>query len=650
MHSREEWEYSSIEEMIEAFLDPSIRAVSFDMFDTLVLRPVERSTDVYELLDRDFEKWSPAQLSYRRIRTEAEAVLRRRIINGELPAEDITLDEIGEVLQQEFGLGREAAADMIQKERELEKALCIPRRSGMALMDAAVKGGKKVIVISDMYLTEKDLKELLATAGYPTESIDAVYSSADRKRRKITGSLFRYAAEELQLSPETIFHIGDSPEGDCRAAVRAGLHAALLPKTIDAYNAHGCAHQVEKICGDLTNWEAAGGSVGIGIMRQLTANRYFDNPFRAFDPESDYNRSPYLVGYGALGMEVLALVRWIGEQAERDRADKVIFMARDGYLPMKAYNRIRTFRPELPKAEYLPVSRRAVLPAMFTAPVDLYGLPVDLQYQTPRKLLKLLEFCDRYAGKAIRTEEEYILGFAIDEKLSSGAFQSFISAFIRERYDAQKHREAVERIGDFLLHNTYAPLTESAVLFDMGYSGRIPAAIATASGLKPTFYYFHSDAREHFRYEKRNGIRIRSFFDFNPYMESSLREYSYLEPAASCIGYTEDRRPVYDIGPAEGYKDGALAMQAGALDYIDDFLKYFSDYEREAAFRYHDAAMPFEAFIRYCRPDDREIYERVLIDDELWGGRRDIELRYLIETRLRKMPAYARKAEQTAEG
>ena len=83
-------------------------------------------------------------------------------------------------------------------------------------------------------------------------------------------------------------------------------------------------------------------------------------------------------------------------------------------------------------------------------------------------------------------------------------------------------------------------------------------------------------------------------------------------------------------------------MQTGAMDFLQDYLRYFGEYEEEAQLRGHDAAMPFEALIRHCSVSDRILYDGVLIDDELWGGRRDIDLRYLIETRLRKLPDYAK--------
>ena len=43
-----------LEDIVEMLCKPEIKVVSFDLFDTLIMRPFEDSTDVFELLDRDF--------------------------------------------------------------------------------------------------------------------------------------------------------------------------------------------------------------------------------------------------------------------------------------------------------------------------------------------------------------------------------------------------------------------------------------------------------------------------------------------------------------------------------------------------------------------------------------------------------------------
>lgn len=631
-----QWRYESLEEIAEEFTRPEIRIISFDVFDTLLVRPLERPGDLYELLDRDFGMLSEAQISFGKLRLEAEAVLYRRILRGEILREDICLEEIYQVLEKEFGIEGSVVHRMMEREWDLEKRLCQVRQSGAWLFHQALASGKPVIIVSDMYLSKKQVTALLEQKGY--EGMSAVFVSSEEGKRKRTGTLYDVVAEKMGASPGEILHIGDQEEADCRMAIQKGFQAAWLPGVLQCYDAHGCGHQAEKICTDLTDWEAARNSVGIGIFRAMAAEKYFDDPFRPFEAASDYNGDPYFVGYAALGVELLALMRWLEDNICRDQVRNMVFLARDGYLPRKAYEMYRAYRPGLPPSGYLRVSRMSVLPAMIRMPEDLFDLPVDVCYQTPRKLLRLLRFCTVSGA-----DGEEVAGLPMDETLTKDTFQQFIREFIRTRYDRRRHQQAVARISAYLQKNEAVPLAEDTAIFDMGYSGRIAAAVSYAAGVCPKVYYFHTDARGHFRYEKRSGLKLRTFFDFNPYMESSLREYSYLEPEASCVAYTEDLKPVYDIGPAEGYEKTVTAMQQGALDFVRDYLKFFGEYLAETGFRCHDGAMPFEAFLRYCSVYDRKMYEEVFIDDELWGGRRDINLRELMEIRLGKLPEYAKE-------
>lgn len=634
-------EVKSLDEIIKKMNSASVDVISFDIFDTLLVRTIGSPSDFFELLDKYFKELDPSVISFGKIREEAEGILRRQIIAKDIEKEDITLDEIYEVMIHSLGVPSDIAIKMKDKEISLEKRVCKCRKSGKYLFDEAIKTGKRVILISDMYLCEATIKEILSGLGY--EGYDKLYLSSTIGLRKTTGHLYQYVISDLQLKPDTVLHIGDNYESDDMIAGKKGFRTIWFPSTRYMYESKGCGNQVKKICADLTDWEKAENSIGIGIMRQLAANKYFDDPFRQFEDSSDYNADAYFVGYGALGMELFALSKWIGECGIADGVDKIIFMARDGYLPMKAYEILSKY-DKLPAASYLPVSRLAVLPAMIHTPLDLYDMPMDLHYQTPRKLMDKLSFCMRNIED---NELDLLLetnGFCDkDQIFTPDRYIDFIRFFIDHMYDETKHAMSKNRIKNYMLSENGGKIDDNSALFDMGYSGRIPEAIIHATGLVPSIYYFHADSREHFRYEKVSGMKIKTFFDFNPYMEASMREYSYLEVAPSCVGYDEELKPIFDIGPAMGYKENALKMQKGALDFISDYLEDYGEFKEEAGFRYHEAAMPFEAFIRYCSYYDRAIYDNVLMDDELWGGRRDIDLKELMEIRLQKIPEYAKE-------
>lgn len=336
--------------------------ISFDVFDTLVMRAVEKPGDVWELMDREFAELEHTEISFAGLRSKAEAVLRRKVLAGELQKEEITLDEIYAELTADFGMRGETARRMKEAEYLTERQVCRARRSAAELYRHALAAGKRVIAVSDMYLSADQVRGLLHHCGY-TE-IEEVYVSSELGKQKRTGSLFRAVSVLTGTAPARILHIGDSEETDVRTAELQGYSAEWLPAAAEAYEKHGCAHQAEKICADLTDWEAARNCLGIGIMRSLAAQKYFDDPFRAFDPASDYNGDPYFVGYGALGMEILALVRWLADNIDRDRIGQMIFTARDGWLPLQAYEMYRQYHRELPAAAYLYASRLSMLPAV----------------------------------------------------------------------------------------------------------------------------------------------------------------------------------------------------------------------------------------------------------------------------------------------
>ena len=651
-----------LKSMAEAFLDPEIRVISFDVFDTLLLRPVRTEAEKFGLLEKDFRKITDAHISFVRLRTMAEATLRRRILRHELQREDVTIDEIYEVMEKEFGLAPSAAAGLAQKEMELERRLCHARKAGRYLFDQALRSGRRVILLSDMYLRSGQLRELLAGNGFPfvkegseicgqegrmipdgnsdREPIP-VYVSSETGLRKSTGSMFRKLPEILGVEPSQILHIGDSMQSDILPARENGIKALWLPGTMETFEAKGCGHAAEKLCRDLTDWEKARKEPGISIMRRMAANRYFDDPFRDFDPESDYNGDPWFVGYAALGPEVLSLLRWLVDNAARDGVSRILFLSRDGYLPMEAYRIWKEYQPGLPEYGYLYTSRLALLPVMIRHPLDLYDLPVDVTRHTPRRLIHILSFCCHEESSLQRMTGSGEVRQP-DEAFTAESFQQFIGGFIRLCYDPCLHEKSRERITDYLLHNKTAPVTKETAIFDMGYSGRIAQAIREACSIPVPVCFFHGDGARQFLCEGQGDFRIRTFFDFSPYMEGTMREYAYLETAPSCVGYTQDLEPVFDCGPAEHYGDSARAMQKGALDLVRDYLKWFSDCGHETSFRNHNGAMAFEAFLRHCAKGDEKIYEKVLIDDELWGGRRNISLLDLMHARQAKLPDFAR--------
>ena len=77
-----EWN-GGLESIKERILKSKDKYISFDIFDTLIKRPFLDPTDLFDLIDREFEQFVPSSLKFRKIRTESENIARRRY--GSIP-------------------------------------------------------------------------------------------------------------------------------------------------------------------------------------------------------------------------------------------------------------------------------------------------------------------------------------------------------------------------------------------------------------------------------------------------------------------------------------------------------------------------------------------------------------------------------------
>ena len=91
---------NNIKKMI---IDENIKCVSFDIFDTLITRPFYVPSDLFRLLDQPFNKLSGKNsINFSKIRIESEKYVREKKYNNLKLGEEVTLDEIYEVLHDVY--------------------------------------------------------------------------------------------------------------------------------------------------------------------------------------------------------------------------------------------------------------------------------------------------------------------------------------------------------------------------------------------------------------------------------------------------------------------------------------------------------------------------------------------------------------------
>ena len=185
--------------------------VSFDIFDTLITRPFVRPDRLFKIMEHRLDSSLKRRSEFSQCRKEAERVAR-----GQNQGGDVGLDSIYEYLSLLDGYDRKLASEAKNLECELEYQISIPRRTVVEAYNYAIDSGKRVLLLSDMYLPSSFLSRLLFKAGI--QRWDQLHVSCEVGLRKDTGQLWDWLIDEEHLSENRLLHVGDNEQSDGQMA------------------------------------------------------------------------------------------------------------------------------------------------------------------------------------------------------------------------------------------------------------------------------------------------------------------------------------------------------------------------------------------------------------------------------------------------
>ena len=186
-------------------------AVSFDIFDTLLVRTAARPGNVFRLLEMQ-----RGQLDFAQARRKAEIDARGK------HAGEITLGMICDELTASGAVEDASAAEEAEIAAELAMTKASPRM--LQLVRALHAQGKRIVAASDMYLPSSALEAMLRKAGYPP--FERVFVSCEAGACKAGGALQRHVCDAL--GTKNVLHVGDNWQADIAGAAQAGLDAAWV--------------------------------------------------------------------------------------------------------------------------------------------------------------------------------------------------------------------------------------------------------------------------------------------------------------------------------------------------------------------------------------------------------------------------------------
>lgn len=295
--------------------------ISFDVFDTLIKRNVPNPQDLYNIVGELVRK----KYGIQDFATNRLSVELRGYSNGE----NVTLDYIYEQLQKLYS---NIDINLLKKlEYDCELSYCQANLDIKEVYIAAKQKGKRVIAISDMYLSKHFINEMLTKCGY---DMDEVYVSNEYNALKRKGKLFEKVLKIENITSKQILHIGDSFRADYLGAKCAGIKSVRIKKDPVLFN----TKRFIKL-----------------IKNQSVYNIHkciINNNMHEF--KSYYSK----FGFSIIGPSLFSFCMWILEQSKENGIKEVFFFSRDGFIMKKAFDLLN--EDSSIKSHYIYVSRRSL--------------------------------------------------------------------------------------------------------------------------------------------------------------------------------------------------------------------------------------------------------------------------------------------------
>lgn len=214
----EEYHYKNQSLSVEEFVKVCslYDVISFDIFDTLIFRPMDVPTDMFYLIGERL-----GISDYKNIRIYAEHDARIKC-KEKYNHTEINLLDIYERLKDEVGIDYKEG---MKVEEDIELSLCFANPFMKKVWDELQKRGKRIVITSDMYLPLSTIEKMLHKNGY--DGYEKLYLSNEYSKSKADGTLYK---EVINDNPNAlIIHIGDNNNSDIKMAQINGIKTLSYP-------------------------------------------------------------------------------------------------------------------------------------------------------------------------------------------------------------------------------------------------------------------------------------------------------------------------------------------------------------------------------------------------------------------------------------
>lgn len=546
-----------VDDIKKILLNPEIKTVSFDIFDTLLVRPSMVPTDIFCLLDPLFPDFPK---KFTQLRSTAE---------GRMGKSNVTLSQIWSYISRTEGLEPEIADSMMSAELQLERQLLTPREDIREVYQYAVECGKRIIAVSDMYMSSKFLQDLLHEKGY--EKVEQVYVSCEERARKDSGDLYERLLEKEGIAHASqLVHIGDNYTSDYRKALDHGITAIHYPSVWDI------------MLGKWSWWQKAFSVPYISddpILRILYSFSflfayhagYRPNKEARFGTLGDFSRLYLAPVLTSIALDI------INDTSIQKEYSEVYFAARDGYLPMMAYQALAEKTDSIP-AKYLHVSRTAL---SFGAFKSFFGFLDHFKPSTPYRLERFLEcfVIEQPLREKVMT--------ALSPKDKQCDLREDLLAARRALWPFKKELDAYFARQKSLAKEYYANIFKGSkrrrLVFDCGYSGSVSYGLMKLCKDVQVDKYYLWQTEENIERDLKNDTQTYCRFQSPPFFGVNLIVEECFSPLQGThLGFAKQEGQIVTVQESISFtkkmKEDLAVMEKAVGAYLEAFSDTFQGY------------------------------------------------------------------------
>ncbi|MER9776429.1 HAD family hydrolase [Mesorhizobium sp. M0220] len=531
----------------------SLKVLSLDCFDTLLWRKTATPRDVFAVLADTPIARRLGVTPHQRVSAAARAYRAKPLENGSREA------DLGDIYRLFTSLSGEERELLAEAEIRTEMDVCFAFSPYVELIRLAHARGIKIIIVSDMYLREGELRRLLARhlPEDVMQSISKIYCSVDYGTLK-SNALFQIVIKDCGVPASQLLHIGDNYVADAQAPRKLGVRALhFLPFDHEVADFLRLQHAASSL---IVLDQAAPEAVVLPCY----------SPFRPIFAVA--NLQPYapetMIGYMSFGPVLYAYARFLIDEVEalqqQGKRVKVFFLLRDAYLlsaACEAYARKPVGKP-------VRIRKFLAIGASFKtrADVDYYISGIEPLYDnlhaTAKQLLLPPEVAELLIRIAHQSDDPQTAFHQLlhDEDVLELIFKNSLALRVRLMRYMSKELELEE--GD------------TVILADIGYYGRTQEFLIRTfkDELKVDIlgrYLVASD--EPYRPANGKALITTNFSDYELFEQCCILKEGIV------VDYDLDGEPVLDeIKLSERQYEKVAKVQDECLRFINDARSFFT--------------------------------------------------------------------------